>query len=167
MELSSNSTNGLQSALPITAGKVTVTASEMPTFLLIGEGLLPQPRNGPVPPVDPPVAAACQNLPIGLHCTGTGTYNGSFILCPQGAADTCANGDQCEQESPGVIECRPNPASLCASKPVGVYCDPTANKPGWPDAYIECPELEQLYCPSATPVCKQSGDTVTCEKGQR
>jgi hypothetical protein len=84
VELSGNSTNGAQSLLSITAaGKVTVVASEMPAFVLLGEGLAPQQPSGPVPPVDPPVAAACADLPIGLHCTGTGTYNGSFIIVSQ------------------------------------------------------------------------------------
>lgn len=52
-----NSTTGLQTALPIAAGgKVTVTVTEMPIFILVGQGLAPAAPIGPVPPIDPPVA---------------------------------------------------------------------------------------------------------------
>ena len=90
--LSGNSTNGDQSALPITAGSVSVTASEMPSFILLGAGLAPKPPIGPVAPVDPPVAPACASLPRGLHYTGTGTYSGGFIICPKGDAHECSDG---------------------------------------------------------------------------
>eukprot|EP01046_Picozoa_sp_COSAG06_P021300 COSAG06_NODE_1595_length_8979_cov_126.558784_2_plen_79_part_00 len=69
------------------------------------------------------------------------------------------------QETPSTIDCKPNTASQCANKQPGLYCDPVAGakKPGWPDPYIECPMLEQLYCPSAKPVCVQTGETVECK----
>ena len=160
--LSGNSTNGIQSALAISGGKITLTVTEMPSFIILGEGATPQPSTGPVPPVDPPVAPACADLPRGLHCTGTGTYNGSYIICPGGEAGSCTGGDTCVQTSAGVVDCGPNPASLCASKPHGLFCDPAAKKPGWPDGYVECPKLEVMYCPMATSVCVQKGETVEC-----
>lgn len=47
--LTGNSTTGIQSLLPITGGKVTVTATEVPCFVLVGVGIVPQHPSGPVP----------------------------------------------------------------------------------------------------------------------
>jgi hypothetical protein len=63
---------------------------------------------------------------------------------------------------PGKIACRPNPASPCANKPDGLYCDPAKKVPSWPDPYVACPSLEQLYCISTAPVCRQDGTDVKC-----
>ena len=161
--VSPNSTNGAQSALAIQSGKVTITVSEMPTFILIGSGLLPARQTGPVPPVDPPAAPQCAGLARGLNCTSSGAFSGGYITCPSGDTDSCDDGDQCVQVSPGVIDCKPNPASECANKSPGLYCDPAAGKPSWPDPYIECPDLKQRYCPTAAPKCSQSGATVKCQ----
>jgi hypothetical protein len=158
--LSPNSTNGAQSALPISGGKVTITATEMPSFVLLGAGLKPQPPSEPVPPITPPVAKACVGLPRGLNCTGLAV--GGFIVCPGGQSESCGDGDRCVQVSPGVIDCKPIPGAACAGKPPGLFCDASASKPGWPDPYVECPGVAQFYCPTTSPKCTQSGDTVKC-----
>jgi len=160
VRLTGNSTTGLQTALPISGNKVTVVVSEVPCYVLLGVGLKPQPPSGLVPPIDPPVAPACANLPRGLNCTGG--VLGSFTVCPGGQVSQCADGDQCVQVSPGVIDCKPVPGAACAGKPPGLFCDPAAAKPGWPDPYVECPGVAQHYCPTETPRCSQSGATVSC-----
>ena len=101
VRLTGNSTTGLQTALPISAGKVTVEISEMPTFVVLGEGLKPKPPSGLVPPIDPPTAPVCSNLPRGLNCTGAAL--GSFTVCPGGQVEQCADGDACVQVSPGYV----------------------------------------------------------------
>eukprot|EP01052_Picozoa_sp_SAG31_P045650 SAG31_NODE_8420_length_1455_cov_1.543510_1_plen_272_part_10 len=116
--LSGNATNGVQKALPIVSGKVTVTVTEMPSFVLLGVGLQPQPSSGPVPPIDPPVAAVCKDLPRGLNCSRA---PGSYTICPGGQTEHCEEGDQCVQVSPGVIDCKPVHGAVCASKPPGLF----------------------------------------------
>lgn len=157
--LSGNSTNGVQTALPIVGGIVTVTVTEMASFVIIGADLQPQPSSGPVPPIDPPTAAACKGLPRGLNCS---TAPGSYIICPGGQSELCEEGDQCVQVSRGVIDCKPVPGAACANKTPGLFCDPIAGKAGWPDPYVACPSLQQLYCPTTAPKCHQNGETVTC-----
>ena len=158
--LSGNSTTGVQSSLPIAGGKVTLEVSEMPVFLLLGTGLEPQPPSGPVPPIDPPASALCAGLPRGLNCTGG---KGGYVICPGGQQETCSEGDQCVQVSPGVIDCKAVPGAACAGKPPGLFCDSgAASKPGWPDPYVACPSLEQFYCPTTAPKCTQAGETVKC-----
>ena len=77
--------------------------------------------------------------------------------------ETCSEGDQCVQVSPGVIDCKAVPGAACADKPPGLFCDSgAASKPGWPDPYVACPSLEQFYCPTTAPKCTQAGETVKC-----
>jgi hypothetical protein len=160
VELSPNSTNGRQSALPIGGGKVIFRVSEMPRLILLGPALEPQPPSGLVPPIDPPVAQACKGLPRGLNCTASPL--GGFVVCPGGQTEVCADGDECVQVSPGRITCKPTPTGVCGGKAPGLYCDPSAAKKGWPDAYVECPQVLQMYCPAATPKCTQSDATIKC-----
>lgn len=162
VKLSGTSTIGIQSSLQVVGGKVTVAISEMPVFILLGSGLKPEPPSGPVPPIDPPVSPDCANLPRGFHCTGKGVYGSEYIICPGGETELCTNGDQCVQSARGIIGCKPSPASPCASKKPGLFCDPSAKTLGWPDPYITCPQMEQLLCPSTAPLCMQVGETVNC-----
>ena len=145
--------------------KVTLTATEMPSFVLLGRGLTPQPASGPVPPINPPIASACKGLPRGLNCSTT--TPGGYTICPGGQQELCEEGDQCVQVDPGVIDCKPVPGSACAAKSSGLFCDPIAAKKGWPDPYVACPGLEQFYCPTTTPHCTQAGKTVVCTKGRK
>ena len=85
----------------------------VPVFLLLGTGLEPQPPSGPVPPIDPPASALCAGLPRGLNCTGG---KGGYVICPGGQQETCSEGDQCVQVSPGVIDCKAVPGAACAGK---------------------------------------------------
>ena len=160
--LAGNSTTGSQSILPVKDGKVSVLVTEMPVFILLGLGITPEPPSGPVAPIDPPVAPACAHLPRGLNCTGGQPTVGSYIVCPGGKMDSCSDGDQCVQVSPGVIKCAPFPGSACEDKPPGLFCDPAAAKKGWPDPYVGCPEVEQYYCTTEHPHCVQNGSTVRC-----
>jgi hypothetical protein len=89
--LDPNSTNGMQTALTISNGKVAIKVGEMPTFVLIGAGLKPAPPSGLVPPITPPVARVCIGLPRGLNCTGDPV--GGFTVCPGGQSETCADGN--------------------------------------------------------------------------
>ena len=162
VRLAGNSTTGVQTILPVSAGKVSVLVTEMPVFILLGSGITPEPPSGPVAPIDPPVAPACVNLPRGLNCTGGQPTVGSYIVCPGGKMDTCSDGDRCVQVSPGTIKCAPLPGAACEGKPPGLFCDPAAAKKGWPDPYVGCPEVEQYYCTSEHPHCVQNGTTVHC-----
>jgi hypothetical protein len=166
--LSRNSTNGIQSVLPVVNNGLTLTVSEMPIFILVGgAGLQPQPPSGPVPPVDPQPSVACEGLARGLSCTavnGSSAPTTNYIICPGGQQETCLDGEFCFQTAPGHIECKVDPASPCANKTEGLYCNPNATKPSpsWPDPYVECPALIPLYCPIETPTCVQNGTTVDC-----
>lgn len=67
----------------------------------------------------------CATLPRGLNCTGlngAGTTNGTYTICPSGKVDACSDGDECVQLSPGVIDCKPVPGTVCADRPPGLFC---------------------------------------------
>jgi hypothetical protein len=162
VRLSGNSTTGTQSRITVTGGKVTITVTEVPSFVILGAGLKPQPPSGLVPPIDPPVAAACKGLPRGLNCSAA---PGSYTICPGGQTALCEEGDRCVQVSSGVIDCKPVQGAVCASQPSGLFCDPAVAKKGWPDPYVACPSLEQFYCPTTAPHCTQTGLTVACKTG--
>ena len=84
-------------------------------------------------PITPKVSPACSALPRGFNCSGSTATPADYTICPGGETESCSDGDQCAQVSPGVISCRPVPGAVCANKPPGLFCDPnsTAAKPGW------------------------------------
>lgn len=159
-----NSTNGQQRAVSVSSeNAVTITASEMPTFVALG--MDPEPPSGPVPPITPPPNPLCAERAIGLSCSNATTSgaDGVYIACPDGTPGTCPNGGTCVDNGNGTVHCAENPASACAAKAMGLYCSNASATPaGWPDPYVVCPAVLPRFCPVESPQCTQFGATIRC-----
>eukprot|EP00039_Didymoeca_costata_P008781 m.116386 g.116386 ORF g.116386 m.116386 type:complete len:798 (-) comp14229_c0_seq11:91-2484(-) len=164
VSLVANSTVGNQSALNVQSGKAKFMVSEMPSIVLIGK--TPTPPTGPVPPVDPAPSEQCETLTPGLWCGSMlNMSNTSYILCPQGEVSQCPDGQLCQQTANGTIACQDQPGP-CENKAPGLYCTGGDKpSPAWGDPYVLCPQVEQFYCPTETPHCKQNGTNVACTNG--